>query len=140
MLEVLTRRKAAEAGLKRYYTGKPCSKGHDSPRFTSTGACIKCAAGYAKSYADRLKKETNARIAGFFSYPLHPLDVAAALAYCQALDLQRGRQPYAPAPVEAAPPSPFLTVDDLPAHIARHREKIKADHAAPSLPDYLPKP
>lgn len=140
MLEVMTRRKAAEAGLKRYYTGKPCSKGHDSPRFTSTGACVKCAAGYAKGYADRLKKETNARIAGFFSYPLHPDDVAAALAYCQALDLQRGRQPYAPSVAPPAPASPFQTVDDLPAHIARHREKVKADYAAPSAPDYLPKP
>lgn len=140
MLEVMTRRKAAEAGLKRYYTGKPCSKGHDSPRFTSTGACIKCAAGYAKSYADRLKKETNARIAGHFSYPLHPDDAAAALAYCQALDLQRGRQPYAPAVASLAPASPFKTVDDLPAHIARHREKVKADYAPSPSVEYLPKP
>lgn len=98
MFPVLTRRQAAEAGLKRYYTGKPCSKGHDEQRFTSTGVCVKCAAGYVKEYNGRLRKEASAKLAGLFTYPLHPDDVGALLAYAQALDLQRGRAPYSPPP------------------------------------------
>lgn len=93
MFTVMTRRAAAEAGLKRYYTGKPCSKGHNSQRFTSTGACVKCAAGYSKTYVGNLRKESNARLAGLFVYPAHPGDHSALLAYAQGLDLQRGRVP-----------------------------------------------
>lgn len=96
MFEIQTRKQAAAAGNKRFYTGRPCSKGHDCQRFTSTGACIKCAAGYVQKYNDQLRQETNARASGQFIYPLHPDDVAAALAYCQALDLQRGRAPWSP--------------------------------------------
>lgn len=99
MFKVMTRREAVESGLKRYYTGKPCSKGHDSQRFTSTGACIKCAAGYSKEYVGNLRKEANARHAGLFVYQAHYDDHAALLAYAQALDLQRGRMPKAPVSV-----------------------------------------
>ncbi len=42
MLIVRTRREAAENGLTRYFTGKPCKYGHASERFTSSGACIEC--------------------------------------------------------------------------------------------------
>lgn len=97
MFEVMTRRQAAEAGLKRYYTGKPCSKGHDDQRFVSTGVCVKCAAGYVKEYNGRIRKEANAKAAGLFTYPTHPDDVGALLAYAQALDIQRGRMPHVPA-------------------------------------------
>jgi len=33
---------------------------------------------------------------GEFGYPLHKDDHAAALAYCQALDMARGRTPHVP--------------------------------------------
>lgn len=101
MFPIMTRRAAVDAGLKRYYTGKPCSKGHDSQRFTSTGACIKCASGYSKDYVGRLRKESNARLAGLFVYPTHPDDFAALLAYAQGLDLQRGRVPKAPTSINS---------------------------------------
>lgn len=93
MLTILTRRQAAEAGLKRYYTGKPCAKNHDSERFTSTGGCVKCGAEYVKSYNKRMTATASSRALGAFMYMLHPDDHAAALAYCQALDLARGVAP-----------------------------------------------
>lgn len=40
--DVITRREAHAKGLKRFYTGEPCKRGHDSERFTSSGACIAC--------------------------------------------------------------------------------------------------
>jgi len=34
---------AAARGAKYFYTGVPCIHGHDSPRYTSSWACVKCA-------------------------------------------------------------------------------------------------
>ena len=33
---------AKRLGLSRYYTGKPCPKGHDSPRLARTADCLIC--------------------------------------------------------------------------------------------------
>ena len=136
MPEVMKRREAAERGLKRYYTGRPCSKGHDSQRFTATGVCIMCAAGYTKEYQSRMRKTVNSARAGIFTYPLHPEDHAVALAYCQALDLQRGRVPQVPGESSVAPVGPMV----LPEHIARHREQLLANFSQPAGEIYLPKP
>lgn len=37
-----TRKEAQAAGLKRFYTGKPCHAGHDCERFVSNGGCCDC--------------------------------------------------------------------------------------------------
>lgn len=37
-----TRREAKEVGAVQYYTGKPCKRGHLSPKFTSSGSCVRC--------------------------------------------------------------------------------------------------
>lgn len=42
--EIISRAEARARGLKRYFTGKTCSKSHIEPRFVSSGACIVCAA------------------------------------------------------------------------------------------------
>jgi hypothetical protein len=36
---------AKQAGRITYRTGKPCKRGHDSDRYTSTGICIACLRG-----------------------------------------------------------------------------------------------
>lgn len=71
-----------------------------------------------------------------FSYHLHPDDMAAALAYCQALDLQRGRVPFSPnAPARGSEPAA------LPADIERHRQTLIASYSQPAVAaEYLPKP
>lgn len=38
----MTRNEAILAGLKTYHTGRPCHKGHDALRYTSTGNCVEC--------------------------------------------------------------------------------------------------
>lgn len=40
--EVVTRQEAQAAGVTRYYTGKPCIRGHVAMRLTSNGRCIEC--------------------------------------------------------------------------------------------------
>jgi len=47
---------ARAAGLKQYFTGKPCRKGHIAYRLTINGQCIECAKFYKK--LDR-EKEIN---------------------------------------------------------------------------------
>ncbi|WPJ68504.1 hypothetical protein OMDBNIEC_00018 [Salmonella phage STP-SP5] len=41
-MEIITRDEAKERGLKYYFTGKPCAKGHVSERKTVDGYCITC--------------------------------------------------------------------------------------------------
>jgi hypothetical protein len=41
-MEILERSEAAVRQLKRYFTGRPCRRGHQSERFTSSGQCIEC--------------------------------------------------------------------------------------------------
>jgi len=50
-MDVIKRKDAAKAGLKKYCTGKPCANGHLSYRYTTTAACYQCCK--AATYADR---------------------------------------------------------------------------------------
>jgi len=136
MLPIKTRKEAADAGENKYYTGKPCSHGHDSQRYTSTGICCKCNAEGVKKYNKKMRTASNAKAAGLFTYPTHPDDVAALLAYAQALDIQRGRIPHVPGQDLPAPALPF--------DAARARELAFGrvmDKYAPAAPgQYVPKP
>ena len=41
-MEIITRAEAKAQGLKRYFTGKPCKRGHVIERVTSKGECPEC--------------------------------------------------------------------------------------------------
>ena len=45
-MEVITKQEAKAKGLRRYYTGVPCHKGHFSERNVSTGQCVQCLREY----------------------------------------------------------------------------------------------
>lgn len=40
-MEIISRKEAVERGLPKYFTGKPCRRGHIATRYTA-GACTKC--------------------------------------------------------------------------------------------------
>lgn len=40
-MECISRRDAIQQGLTKYYTGKPCRRGHIAERYTA-GACVQC--------------------------------------------------------------------------------------------------
>lgn len=42
MPEIITRKEALQRGLKRFFTGKPCQKGHLAERNVRSGACLEC--------------------------------------------------------------------------------------------------
>ena len=52
-MEIISRKEAIGKGLKRYFTGKPCSKGHLSERYVSNPRCIEC--GSIKTKSDSYK-------------------------------------------------------------------------------------
>ncbi|WGL97371.1 hypothetical protein QE177_09065 [Arsenophonus sp. aPb] len=55
IMKIISRKEAVEFGQTRFYTGKPCKKGHIAERFTSNGVCVTCAAKHASDY----RKEIN---------------------------------------------------------------------------------
>src|SRR5690554_4653718 len=42
-MDIISKKEAKERGLKRYFTGVPCNRGHISERRVSNGICVKCA-------------------------------------------------------------------------------------------------
>lgn len=41
-MEIISKKQAQETGLTRYFTGKPCCKGHIAERMVSTRTCLEC--------------------------------------------------------------------------------------------------
>lgn len=39
---IISRQQAQLQGLKRFFTGEPCKRGHQAERFTSNGGCVRC--------------------------------------------------------------------------------------------------
>lgn len=123
----VNRKDARAAGDRLYLTGKTCRNGHDAPRYVSTGHCSACLAAARGVDQEQHRQAMAARFTGArqFSYPLHPDDHAAAHAFCQALDLQRGRTPPASANVVASPPSDSYARNA----VAERRAELLQQHA-----------
>ena len=47
---VVTRDEAKAAGVKRYFSARPCSKGHIAERYVSTNQCLPCLKGWTSSW------------------------------------------------------------------------------------------
>ncbi len=59
-MEIITAQEARERGLKRYYTGKPCKRGHYSERHLS-GPCYACAKEDYRAKKSPKQRAANAR-------------------------------------------------------------------------------
>lgn len=53
MREVVSLKEAKARGLKHYFTGKPCKRGHIDTRLVSIRACMSCMRMYQKEYYER---------------------------------------------------------------------------------------
>lgn len=42
-MQIVTRAQALTLKQNKYYTGRPCRRGHDSPRYTGNATCVACA-------------------------------------------------------------------------------------------------
>lgn len=43
-MQITSRKQAIDSGYAKYFTGKPCNRGHVSERRTGSGACLMCSA------------------------------------------------------------------------------------------------
>lgn len=57
----ISRKDAKTQGLKRYYTGKPCLRGHVSERYVSGGRCYTCNLKGAGAYYHQNKEDVCAK-------------------------------------------------------------------------------
>lgn len=48
----MKRAEAKELGLRFYFTGKPCKRGHVTNRRTGCGSCVDCASATTKAWQD----------------------------------------------------------------------------------------
>lgn len=46
---IISRQEAKSLRVSYYFTGKPCNKGHLSPRTVSNGMCLECASNWKKA-------------------------------------------------------------------------------------------
>ena len=72
-LGLMSRKEALASTLLYFNIGTPCKKGHENPRYTSTGMCVKCREEYNKNYQEQLKKDRAGRVR--VTFWLHPEDV-----------------------------------------------------------------
>ncbi len=79
----MNRETARLQNLTTYNTGIPCSRGHNSDRYTSTGHCIEC----LKKYAD--KHKSRHAIYKLVEERVHPADMAIFREIAAVLRAQR---------------------------------------------------
>ena len=77
-MEVITRREAIERGLTRYFTGKPCKRGHVTERYVKRGRCLDCEKTQCGVYYAANKERIKARIRA--RYAANPERVKASSA------------------------------------------------------------
>lgn len=51
--KIVTRKAAKAAGAKRYFTGKPCKRGHISEYYTSIAQCVACSRAQTYEWAEQ---------------------------------------------------------------------------------------
>jgi hypothetical protein len=59
--KLIERQAARRLGLRHYFTGKACKRGHVAERFTSTACCMACSREHAAAYAARNPKKMSDR-------------------------------------------------------------------------------
>ena len=104
-MEKITRKAALCRGLKRYYTGKACKRGHVAERMVSTMTCVECknererrlywedpekARRLARDWQDRNRERHNARAVAYQvrrvkEDPFHRLKVRTRIMVLNAL-------------------------------------------------------
>jgi hypothetical protein len=72
---LVTKQQARDSGLKHYFTGKPCSRGHVAKRHL-TGTCVECGKIALAAWTARNPEKTRERLARY--YAAHPERVKAA--------------------------------------------------------------
>lgn len=75
--EIISRQQAISEGKIRYFTGKPCRRGHIAERFCVSSSCVKCIPEYQKRTKSRINDALMHSSLGFIDVQLkvHPIHV-----------------------------------------------------------------
>ncbi len=60
-MDIITRQEALECGLIRYFTGKPCKRGHVAERRTDNYSCVECDIIVSAAHRESNREKYNAR-------------------------------------------------------------------------------
>lgn len=63
--KIITRKKAKELGLSKYFTGKPCLRGHVAERYSRCGKCTECQSLYLEKYRKNNREKYLASLRGY---------------------------------------------------------------------------
>ena len=66
-MKLISRKEAKAAGLKRYFTGKPCKRGHVAERFVCIKHCIECNRASTAAYDAEHREERAAYGAAYYA-------------------------------------------------------------------------
>jgi hypothetical protein len=90
-MNIISRSDAATAGLKHFYTGKKCKRGHLRERSVSTGACLDCLAFYARRYHEKMVAAQRDNMLGIVEIKIavRPEDAGAISAFGELFRLAR---------------------------------------------------
>lgn len=80
-MRVVTRKEAQAAGLRHYFTGKACRRGHREPRYTHNKLCLGC--NRDRQAALRVEQPNEVKAAKRASYRRHKPFVVAAVTRWQ---------------------------------------------------------
>lgn len=91
-METISQYDAMHAGLKFFYTGRPCFKGHESKRYCSTGGCWACSRERTREGRIRANSAAVGERVLTVYLPAGQLEEARALARAMGWRLFDGRE------------------------------------------------
>lgn len=59
--QIISRADAKAQGLKHYFTGKPCKRGHFAPRYITTGDCQTCCLNRVRSFQEQHSEDVKVK-------------------------------------------------------------------------------
>lgn len=91
-MEILTRKQAFASSRSKYFTGKPCTHGHISERYTASGACAACVSVAAAKHRADFMPDDGRKARQYAKAQLEPIRIRVfeqeadtILGYCVAV-------------------------------------------------------
>lgn len=88
-MDIISRLQAADLNRSKYYTGRPCKRGHLTLRYVNTGACIECVAGYSKDIKAKIRDLQKNFPRKVLVEIDHLDDIPSLRAFAEALNFER---------------------------------------------------
>ena len=116
-LKIITKKEAISQGLTKYYTGKPCKRGHYSLRYVKDYRCVQCQsetmATYYQDNRDDLRPKLNSYMAKWIQDPVNKQKVRNYVSQWQKDNLAMVNAKYARRRAKKLNQTPPMTQQEL---------------------------